>query len=61
MFKFIFIIGLAQAQSDEEFPDLRHRWMAWEKTHLNPFKIEDYLHDTYGLVSPVEYLYDLTP
>ena len=55
------MIGLAQAQNDEEFPDLRHRWMAWEKTHLNPFKIEDYLHDAYGLVSPVEYLYDLTP
>ena len=35
--------------------------MAWEKKHLNPFMIEDYLHDTYGLVSPIEYLYGLTP
>ena len=51
----ILAFGLVQAnpQDYEYQEDLRHKFMAWEKTHLDPYIIEDYLHDQYGIVSPM--------
>ena len=42
--------------SDEVEPDALHKFIYWERKHLNPYEIEEFLRDRLGWLPPIEKL-----
>ena len=42
-------------------PDALHKFIYWERKHLNPYEIEDFLRKTFGWTPPLDYLMSHVP
>ena len=47
--------------SDQVEPDALHKFIYWERKHLNPYEIEDFLKKNFGWTPPLDYLMSLVP